>query len=107
MAETKKPKAGSTTKKASASSKKQEAPKAQPKTEERTVKSENLLDEVKRLIKEGNVQRIIVKNKEGRELLNLPVAVGIFALVFAPFAAVIATIVGLANEFTLVIERRA
>jgi len=39
--------------------------------------------------------------------LNLPVAVGIFALVFAPFAAVIAAVVGMANEFTLVIERRA
>lgn len=74
--------------------------------EERTVKSEDLLDEVKKLVKEGNVQRIIVRTKEGKELLNLPVAVGIFALVFAPFAAVIAAVVGMANEFTLVIERR-
>jgi hypothetical protein len=95
MAETKKPKAGE--KKASEA----------PKTEERTVSSENLLDEVKKLVKEGNVQRIIVRTKEGKELLNLPVAVGIFALVFAPFAAVIAAVVGMANEFTLVIERRA
>ena len=95
MAETKKPKAGA--KKAAEA----------PKTEERTVSSENLLDEVKKLVKEGNVQRIIVRTKEGKELLNLPVAVGIFALVFAPFAAVIAAVVGMANEFTLVIERRA
>ena len=76
---------------------------AGPKVEE---KSEDLLDEVKKLIREGNVQRIIVRKRDGKELLNLPVAVGIFALVFAPFAAVIATVVGLANEFTLVIERR-
>lgn len=80
---------------------------AGPKVEEKEVKSEDLLDEVKKLIKEGNVQRIIVRKKDGKELLNLPVAVGIFALVFAPFAAVIAAVVGLAKEFTLVIERRA
>lgn len=77
-----------------------------PKTEEREVKSEDLLDEVKKLIKEGNVQRIIVKNKEGKELVNLPIAVGLFVVVIVPVLAVIATVVGLASEFTLVIERR-
>ena len=76
------------------------------KTEEREVKSEDLLDEVKKLIKEGNVQRIIVKNKEGKELVNLPIAAGLFVVIFVPIAAVIATVVGLASEFTLVIERR-
>jgi hypothetical protein len=81
-------------------------PKAGPKTEEREVKSEDLLDEVKKLIKEGNVQRIIVKNKEGKELLNLPIAAGLFVVIFLPIAALIATVVGLASEFTLVIERR-
>lgn len=106
MPEAKKPKSD-TAKKKSSGPKKTAQPKADPKTEERTVKSENLLDEIKRLIKEGNVQRIIVKNKEGKELLNLPVTAGLFALVFAPFAATVATIVGLANEFTIVIERRA
>jgi hypothetical protein len=89
-----------------ATQKKKSAPKTAPKTEEKEVKSEDLLDEVKRLLREGNVQRIVVKSKEGKELLDLPVAVGVIGLVFAPFAVAIAAIVGLAKEFTVVVERR-
>jgi hypothetical protein len=79
---------------------------AGPKVEEKEVKSEDLLDEVKRLIKEGNVRRIIVKAKDGRELLNLPLTAGIIGLVLAPVVMAIGAIVGLAKEFTIVIERR-
>ena len=82
------------------------AKKAAPKTEEREVKSEDLLDELKKLVHEGNVRRIIVKAKDGRELLNFPLAAGIIGVVLLPFWAAVAAIVGLAKEFTVVVERR-
>ena len=77
-----------------------------PKTEEKQVKSEDLMEEIKRLVHEGNVRRIIVRNNEGKELLNFPLTAGIVGVLLAPFFAAVAAIVGLAKEFTIVIERR-
>jgi hypothetical protein len=74
-------------------------------TEERQVKSEDLMDEIKKLVHEGNVRRIIVRNKEGKELVNLPLTVGIIGIALAPLFTAVAAVVGLASEFTIVIER--
>ena len=104
MAESKKGKPAGPAAKAGAE--KKEEPRSAPKTEERDVKSEDLLEELKKLVHEGNVRRIIVRNKDGRELLNFPLSAGIVGVLLLPFWAAVAAIVGLAKEFTIVIERR-
>ena len=75
-------------------------------TEEKEVKSEDLLDYLKSVLEEGTARRIIVRNKEGRDLLNFPLAVGVIGIVLAPFWIAVAGIVGLAQSFTVVVERR-
>ena len=75
-------------------------------SEQREVKSEELLDYIKSVIKEGTAKRIIVRNKEGKDLLNFPLAVGIVGVLLAPLWVAIAGIVGLASEFPVVVERR-
>ncbi|MCH7904789.1 MAG: DUF4342 domain-containing protein [Armatimonadetes bacterium] len=79
--------------------------KKKVKTEEFKVSSDNLVDELKKLVREGNVRRIIVRAKDGRELLNFSLTVGLIGLALAPFFIAIAAIVGLAKEFTIVVER--
>ncbi|HXH61881.1 MAG TPA: DUF4342 domain-containing protein [Fimbriimonadaceae bacterium] len=101
MAETKKTKSAGGGKKASASA----SAKKDQKTEEKQVKSEDLLDEIKKIVHEGNVRRVIVRSKEGRELVNFPLTAGILGVMFLPLFAAVAAIVGLAKEFTVVIER--
>lgn len=74
--------------------------------EEKNVNSEDLMEYLGSVLKEGSVRRIIVRNREGKDLLNFPLTLGIVGAVLAPFWVAVAGIVGLANEFTVVVERR-
>jgi len=76
------------------------------KTEEFEATSDNLIGEIKKIIHEGNVRRVIVRAKDGRELLNFSLTVGVIGLIWAPLLLAIGGIVGLAKEFTIVIERK-
>ena len=107
MAEAKKG-SGSAKKKTTASGKKKTTASGEKKvkTEEFHATSENLADQLKKIFKEGNVRRVIVRAKDGRELLNVPLTVGVIGLYLAPLFVAVAAIVGLAKEFTIVVERK-
>ena len=80
-------------------------------TEEFAVNSDNLVSKVQELINESNVRRILIKNPEGRVLLEVPLTAGLVGgaigiTFFAPLVA-IASVGMLAARFTLVVERRA
>lgn len=74
--------------------------------EEFKVSGEELLAKVKQLINEGNIRRIIVKDKDGKTLVELPLTVGVVGAVLAPFFAAIGTITALATECTIEVVRR-
>lgn len=74
-------------------------------TEEFKISGEELLGKVKQLIKEGNVRRIIIKNKEGKVLVELPLTIGVVGAVFAPVLAAVGAIAALVTECTIVVER--
>lgn len=69
------------------------------------VASGKLKDTLKNIIREGNVRRVIVRNAEGRTLLDMPLSAGLAGAVLMPLWAAIAGIVALAKEFTIVVER--
>jgi hypothetical protein len=73
--------------------------------EEFKVDGAELLAKVKQLIREGNVRRIIIKNKEGRVLVEMPVTVGVVGVVLAPFFAAVGAIAAIVTECTLVVVR--
>jgi hypothetical protein len=75
------------------------------KTEELKVTGENLLKTVKKLIKEGNVRKITIKNKKGRELVAFPLTVGVVGAVLAPILAAVGAIAALVGECTISVER--
>ena len=68
--------------------------------------SDTLMDELKKIVHEGNVQRVIVQSKDGKELLNLPLTIGVIGLALAPFWIAVAAIVGVASEYKILVERR-
>ena len=45
---------------------------------------ENLLKKVKELIEEGNVRRITITEKSGKELMSFPLTIGVVGAVLAP-----------------------
>ncbi len=74
--------------------------------EEFSVSSDDLVGRVKALIQEANVRRIIVKNEEGRTLLEVPVSVGAIGAIIAPWAAALGVIAAMVTRCTIVVERR-
>jgi len=73
--------------------------------EEIKVTGEKLKAKLKELIHEGNVRRVIVRNGDGRTLLDFPLNAGLAGAVLLPFWMAVAGIVALAKEFTVVVER--
>lgn len=69
------------------------------------VKGEDLLAKVKQLIHEGNVRRIIIKDKAGKELITFPLTIGVVGTVFAPVLAAVGAIAALVAECTITVER--
>jgi Domain of unknown function (DUF4342) len=74
--------------------------------EEIQVMGANLVDKVKELIHEGNVQRIIIKNEHGHTLVEIPVTLAAIGVVAAPVLAAVGAIAGVVTKCTLVVERR-
>ena len=74
--------------------------------EQYSVPSDGLIERIKKLIHEGNVRRIVVKNEEGKVLLEIPVALGIIGAILAPWLAALGAIAAIASKCTIVVERR-
>ena len=74
--------------------------------EEFSIATEDLVKKVKDLIHEGNVRRIIVKDKAGKTLLEIPVAIGLIGTLLVPWMAALGVIAALMTECTITVERR-
>jgi Domain of unknown function (DUF4342) len=78
--------------------------------EEFTIRGGDLVDKVKELIHEGNVRRIVIKNEEGRILIEIPLTVGVVGGVLSaalfPVVAAVGVIGATVAHLTLVIEKR-
>ena len=74
--------------------------------EEIKVNGEELLKKVKELIKEGNVRRIIIKDKDGKTIIEMPMTLGVVGAVFAPLLAAVGAIAALVSECSIVVIRR-
>jgi hypothetical protein len=70
------------------------------------VKGEDLLKKIKQIIHEGNVNRIIIKNEDGKTYLEIPVTIGVIGTVLMPVFAAVGALAALAVNFKIVVERR-
>lgn len=78
-----------------------------PKKEEFKVKGDQLLSKIKELIKEGNIRKITIKNKQGKTIITFPLTFGVVGTVLAPVLAAVGAIAALITECTLSVEREA
>jgi phage-related minor tail protein len=70
------------------------------------VKGEDLLKKIREIIAEGNVNRIIIKDHEGKVYLEIPVTIGVIGAVILPVFAAIGALAALAADFTIEVIRR-
>jgi hypothetical protein len=74
-------------------------------TEEFKINGKDLTDKVKKLIHEGNVRRIIIKNSSGKTIIEIPVSVGIIGAVVAPMLAAVGALAAFVTDCTIVVTR--
>jgi hypothetical protein len=68
------------------------------------VQSGELVDQVRQLVREGNVRRIVIKQGE-RTLAEFPLTAGVVGVVFAPVLAAVGAIAALATDCSIAVER--
>jgi len=70
-----------------------------------TVKGEHLIQKIKELIAEGNVRRITITEKSGKELMSFPLTIGIVGAMLAPVLAAAGALAALIGECSITVER--
>ena len=77
--------------------------------EEINVAGNQLVERINQLLGEGNIRRLILRDPNGRTLLEVPLTLGVVAstgvAIFAPFMAVIGVLAALIAQVHIVIER--
>lgn len=75
--------------------------------EEHTVSGDRVLEKVRELLREGNVRRLIIRNEEGRTIVEIPLTVGVVGTLVAPVWAAIGAIAALVANCSIVVERES
>lgn len=70
-----------------------------------SLNGEHLLKKVKELIAEGNVRKITITDKAGKELMTFPLTIGVVGVLVAPVLAAVGALAALVGECTITVER--
>jgi len=74
-------------------------------TETFEVTGDDLVAKVKEIVHEGNVRRIIIKNEEGEQVIEIPLTVGVVGALLLPTLAAIGTVAALVSKCTIEVQR--
>lgn len=69
------------------------------------LNGEQLLKKIKELVAEGNVRKITIHDKAGKELMSFPLTIGVVGAVLAPVLAAVGALAALIGECTISVER--
>jgi hypothetical protein len=75
------------------------------RTEEFKVNGEELIARIKKLIHEGNIRRIIIKDRDGKTVMEIPLTIGVVGALLAPTLAAVGAIAALVTEATVIVEK--
>lgn len=76
------------------------------KREEFKVSGDDVVRKVKELVKAGNIRRIIIKNEEGKTLIEIPLTIGVVGALLLPVLAAVGAIAAIVTNCTIVVEKR-
>ena len=69
------------------------------------VKGEQLLKKIQDLIEEGNVRKITIHDKAGKEIMSFPLTIGVVGAVLAPLFAAVGALAAIIGECSISVER--
>lgn len=73
--------------------------------EEHKVRGDKIISKLKELVHEGNVRHVVIKNDEGRTLIEFPVTVGVAGAILVPVWAAVGAIAALVTNCSIEVER--
>jgi Domain of unknown function (DUF4342) len=75
------------------------------RSEEFQFSGDTLLAKIKEIVREGNIRRVVIKNDDGRVLVDIPLTIGVVGTLLAPQLAAIGAIAALVLKGSIVIEK--
>jgi len=73
--------------------------------EEFKVSGDEVIGAVKKIVKEGNARKIIIKNEKGEEIVQIPLTIGAVGALLAPALAAIGAVAALVTKCTIVVVK--
>lgn len=79
--------------------------KENTRKEEFKLNGAEIINKIQELIHQGNIRRIIIKNEEGKTLIEIPLLLGLVGAAVAPVLAAVGAIGALVAKLTIVVEK--
>ena len=70
-----------------------------------TLHGSDVVEQLKRLVHEGNVRRITIRDRDGNVIFHAPLTVGVVGVALIPVWAAVGAVVALSAECTIEVER--
>ena len=77
------------------------------RTEELQVKGEEIVSKVKELVHKGNIRHIVIRNEEGKTILEMPFIFGVAGVLLVPQLAAIGAVAALLSHASIIVEKTA
>lgn len=69
------------------------------------VRGEKIVAKIKELVHEGNVRHVVIKNDDGKTLIEFPVTVGVAGALLVPVWAAVGALAALVTNCSIEVER--
>ncbi len=77
------------------------------RSETHRVSGDRLLETVKRIVREGNVRRIVIRNEDDQVILSFPLGAGVVGAALLPMWAAVGAVAALVGNCSIEVERKA
>ena len=74
--------------------------------EEFKLSGDEIVKKVKEIIAAGNARRIIIKNEEGKTLIEIPLTFGVVGALIAPVLAAVGAIATIITRGSIIVEKK-
>ncbi len=75
-------------------------------TEEFKLSGEEIVKKVKEIIAAGNARKIIIKNEDGKTLIEIPLTFAVVGAVLAPILAAVGALAAIITKGSIVVEKK-
>lgn len=76
------------------------------KTQEFKATADKLVERIKNAVQEGNVRKILIKNADGKIVVEIPLTIATVGALLAPYLAALGLFASVLANYTIVVEKK-